>query len=197
MFRPSSPSARAGASRIGARERSRRTGPARKRHHRLKVDSRAGQRARPPAAKSQKKARPSPPAFRAAVADIDFAGGSYRVRGTDLSFRRRDLSVPRAGAHPLDTVPRSRSRGPSRPAPMSPRSSRPRDRRDFAGFLRGGGRHRQGDHPALAHGRSTAGSRRRRAGAGTLLYDENGHSCSSFMDYFMPRADSLPISAPG
>jgi carbon-monoxide dehydrogenase large subunit len=133
-----------------------------------------------------------------AVADVDFVGGRYRVRGTDLSvsFDAVLQQCATQKPHPLDTmlkqpVPRAfttgahvgeieidRDTGETRLVAYSAVD-------DIGTVI----------SPVLAHGQIHGGVAQ---AAGQVLgehcvYDESGQLLSgSFMDYFMPRADVLP-----
>lgn len=134
----------------------------------------------------------------AAVGDIEFSDGSYRVRGTDLSvsfdamLQRCRGQVP----HPLDTVltqpvPRSFTTGAHVAEVEIDRETGETSLVSYVAVDDIG----TVISPALAHGQIHGGLAQ---AAGQVLgerclYDENGQLLTgSFMDYFMPRADSLP-----
>lgn len=134
----------------------------------------------------------------AAVADIDFAGGRYRVRGTDLSVSFDAVLQRCAGQvpHPLDTVltqpvPRAFTTGAHVAEVEIDRETGETSLVSYVAVDDIG----RVISPALAHGQIHGGLAQ---AAGQVLgerclYDENGQLLTgSFMDYFMPRADSLP-----
>jgi aerobic carbon-monoxide dehydrogenase large subunit len=134
----------------------------------------------------------------AALADIAFVAGAYRVRGTDLevSFSAVQEHCVKSDPHRLDTlftqpVPRTFTTG-AHVAEIEI------DRDTGAALLVA---YTAVDDigrvisPALAHGQVHGGISQ---AAGQIfgercLYDDNGQLLTgSFMDYTMPRADSLP-----
>jgi carbon-monoxide dehydrogenase large subunit len=134
----------------------------------------------------------------AAAADIDFADGHYRVRGTDLALSFQDmLSGCEAGTpHPLDTVvtqasPRAFTSGAHVAEVEIDRQTGQTSLVSYVAVDDIG----TVISPALAHGQIHGGVAQV---AGQVLgeccvYDDAGQLLTgSFMDYFMPRADSLP-----
>ena len=134
----------------------------------------------------------------AAVADIEFSDGSYRVRGTDLSLSF-DAMLQRCRGrvpHPLDTlltqpVPRAFTTGAHVAEVEIDRETGAAALVSYAAVDDIG----KVFNPVLAHGQVHGGLAQ---AAGQVLgehciYDENGQLLTgSFMDYFMPRANSLP-----
>jgi carbon-monoxide dehydrogenase large subunit len=133
-----------------------------------------------------------------AAADIEFAGGTYRVRGTDLSISF-DAMVQSCGGqvpHPLDTmftqpVPRAFTTGAHVAEVEIDRETGATSLVSYVAVDDIG----RVISPMLAHGQVHGGVAQV---AGQVLgercfYDLDGQLLTgSFMDYFMPRADSLP-----
>jgi carbon-monoxide dehydrogenase large subunit len=134
----------------------------------------------------------------AAVADIDFTAGRYRVRGTDLSVSFDAVLQRCAGQkpHPLDTllkqpVPRAFTSGAHLAEIEIDRETGAARLVAYTAVDDIG----KVISPVLAHGQIHGGIAQ---AAGQVLgercaYDESGQLLTgSFMDYFMPRADTLP-----
>lgn len=134
----------------------------------------------------------------AAAADIEFADGHYRVRGTDLSLSFDAMLKGCEGGtpHPLDTVvtqpvPRAFTSGAHVAEVEIDRETGHTALVSYVAVDDIG----KVINPALAHGQIHGGVAQV---AGQVLgeccvYDESGQLLTgSFMDYYMPRADSLP-----
>ncbi len=134
----------------------------------------------------------------AAVEDIDFAAGEYRVRGTDLSLPFDALLQICRGRepHPLDTVftqaaPRAFTTGAHVAEVEVDRHTGETSLISYVAVDDIG----RVINPTLAHGQIHGGIAQ---AAGQVLgehcfYDQTGQLLTgSFMDYFMPRADMLP-----
>ena len=134
----------------------------------------------------------------AAAADVEFAAGEYRVRGTDLSlsFEAMLKGCEEETPHPLDTVvmqpvPRAFTSGAHVAEVEIDRETGHTALVSYVAVDDIG----KVINQTLAHGQIHGGVAQV---AGQVLgercvYDEAGQLLTgSFMDYFMPRADSLP-----
>jgi aerobic carbon-monoxide dehydrogenase large subunit len=134
----------------------------------------------------------------AAIADIDFVAGAYCVRGTDLdvSFSTVQEHCSRADPHRLDTlftqpVPRTFTTGAHVAEIEIDRDTGAASLVAYTAVDDIG----RVINPALAHGQVHGGLAQV---AGQIFgeqcrYDDNGQLLTgSFLDYTMPRADTLP-----
>lgn len=135
----------------------------------------------------------------AAAADIEFADGSYRVKGTDRAIGLLDLARKHAGKtpHPLDSFGEAKS---ARAFPcgvhiaeieIDPETGET-EILDYVGVDDCG----RPLNPKLVEGQLQGGIMQ---GVGQVLleecvYDASGQMLTaSFMDYSMPRADTMPM----